>query len=297
MIRAEVIIIGAGPAGIATAIQLKRYGLQAELLEQDEVGGLLRNAHCIENYPGFPEGISGSALVELFKRQLTNAGIRVHSETVLELDYQDGLFLTKTNRREITSPIAVIATGTKPKKMAAPPIPTDAENLFFYEIHPLLGIRDKSIAIIGGGDAAFDYACSLAQRNQVTILNRSPRAKCFPILQDRVSKSGNVALMCDTEIRAITHLERRVFLTCARNPGREKLQIEADCVVVAVGREASLDFVSPELRESLEDLRAAHRLYLVGDVRNGIYRQTAISIGDGLKAAMEIHKTVETPRP
>ncbi|MFH1009913.1 MAG: NAD(P)/FAD-dependent oxidoreductase [bacterium] len=296
MNRADVVIIGAGPAGIATAIQLKRYKIEPELLEQEEIGGLLRNAHWVENYPGFPEGISGLALVGLFKKQLEKTGIRVHSEKVLELDYQDGLFLTKTDCREITSLVTVIATGTKSKKMAAPPIPTEVECHFFYEVHPLLGIQNKIIAIIGGGDAAFDYACSLAQRNRVIILNRSAHAKCVPALQERTAKSGNVEYMCDTRIRTITRADSRVLLMCARNHEQEELRVEADDVVVAIGREASLDFVSPELRESFGHLRSAQRLHLVGDVNNGIYRQTAISIGDGLRAAMEIHKNIASHR-
>lgn len=297
MNRADVVIIGAGPAGIATAIQLKRYGLQAELLEQEEVGGLLRNAHCVENYPGFPDGISGPALVELFRKQLSNAGVKVHFEKVLELNHGNGVFSTSTNRRVITSPVVVIATGTKPKRMVNPPFPNNIEKHLLYEVHPILEIGNKKIAIIGGGDAAFDYACSLSPRNEVTILNHGTRAKCIPILEKRCLKSGKVAYECDVEILAIVQTGERVSLTCARNHGREEFQLEMDYVIAAIGREASLDFVHPDLKESAEQLRSAHKLYFAGDVNNGMYRQTAISVGDGLRAAMEIYQHTGNHRP
>ena len=80
-----VMIIGAGPAGLATAIQLKRYGIHPLLFEGEEVGGLLRNANLVENYPGFPKGVSGSKLVNLFSRQAENLHIDVTHEQVLEL--------------------------------------------------------------------------------------------------------------------------------------------------------------------------------------------------------------------
>ena len=68
----EVAIIGAGPSGIATAIQLKRYGIEPVILEKEEIGGVLKNANLVENYPGFPDGISGPELVKLFKKQVEN---------------------------------------------------------------------------------------------------------------------------------------------------------------------------------------------------------------------------------
>ncbi len=297
MIRAEVVIIGAGPAGIATAIQLKRYGLQAELLEQDEIGGLLRNAHCVENYPGFPEGINGLALVELFRKQLQNAGVSVRFEKALELNYRNDEFVTSTNRSVITSPVVVIATGTKPKRMINPPIPIPIEKQLLYEVYPILGIGNKKIAIIGAGDAAFDYACSLSPRNKVVILNQNTRAKCIPILEERCLKSGNVAYQSNVRILTMTQAGDRVSLTCARNHGQEPFQIQADYVIAAIGREASLDFLHPDLKESAEEPRSAHKLYFVGDVKNGMYRQTAISVGDGLRAAMEIYQHIGNHRP
>ena len=151
-----MVIIGAGPAGLSTAIQLKRYDIEPTLLEKEEIGGLLRNANLVENYPGFPSGVPGPELVKLFKKQLENAQIKVYFEKVLELDYKNGLFSIKTNQKKITCRIVVIASGTKPRKLSNLDLPTEIENHIFYEIYPLTQVTNKKIAIIGAGDAAFD---------------------------------------------------------------------------------------------------------------------------------------------
>ena len=99
----HVIIIGAGPAGLATAIQLKRYGVHPLLFEREQTGGLLRNANLVENYPGFPQGISGLDLVNLFIRQAQNLSIDVTYEEVIELVYDQGIFQARTARQSYAS--------------------------------------------------------------------------------------------------------------------------------------------------------------------------------------------------
>ncbi len=287
----DVIIIGAGPAGIATAIQLKRYNIEPIILEQGEIGGLLRNANLVENYPGFPEGISGLDLIGLFKKQLKNIGVKVNFESVLELEYKNKLFFTKTSHRVIKSKITVIATGTKPRKISAS-ISDDIKDQIFYEIYPILGIKNKKITIIGAGDAAFDYALNLSCKNEVVILNRSKRAKCIPVLMKRCMKSENIAFLCNVSVKEINNERSKPLLTCTYNDSQEKIQINTDYVIVAIGRDPCLNFLGSELKKHLEILINSNKLYLVGDVKNGIYRQTAICVGDGLKAAMEIYNKI-----
>ena len=285
----DVVIIGAGPAGIATAIQLKRCSVETVLLEQEEIGGLLRNANFVENYPGFPEGISGPELVELFKEHLKKAGINVSFERVLELESGDEIFFTRTSKREIRSKIVVIATGTKPKKIPVPPVSDEIKDRIFYEIYPIIGIKNKKVIIIGAGDAAFDYALNLSNMNEVVIVNRSEHSRCLPLLMERCMKPGNISYLCNTGVNEINDADNRLLVTCIRKDSRRKNTVHADYVVFAVGREPCLDFTGRELKNNLENLIKADRLYMVGDVKNKIYRQTAICVGDGIKAAMKIY--------
>ncbi|MCX6832312.1 MAG: NAD(P)/FAD-dependent oxidoreductase, partial [candidate division Zixibacteria bacterium] len=114
----EVAIIGAGPAGIATAIQLRRYGLQVTVFEKNRIGGLLRSANLVENYPGFPQGTSGPNLVRLFEEQLRNSAAEILFEEVVSLCFEDERFVVTTNERTLYPEIVVIASGTRPIELS-----------------------------------------------------------------------------------------------------------------------------------------------------------------------------------
>src|SRR4030042_1737473 len=129
----QVIIVGAGPAGLATAIQLKRYRIQPLLFERAQAGGLLWNANLVENYPGFPLGISGPDLVSRFVRQAQHLRIDVTYEEVIELAYDQEMFQVRSAQKKYTSRLVVIATGTKPLRFADLSIPMDIAERVFYE--------------------------------------------------------------------------------------------------------------------------------------------------------------------
>ena len=111
----------------------------------------------MENYPGFPNGITGSDLIALFKRQLQDTGIQVTRETAVEINYKEDHFVTQTNQRKIISDYAVIATGTIPKTIPDLHIVEDINHRLHYEVYPLLGEKDKTIAIIGAGKACREH--------------------------------------------------------------------------------------------------------------------------------------------
>jgi len=284
----DIVIIGAGPAGISAAIQLKRYGLNPILLEKSDAGGLLINANLVENYPGFPDGITGAKLVALFKKQLENAQIKVDYEEVLRLDYKNTLFHTNTNRRKIVSRIIIIASGTKPIKLSVFDLSPDIAKYIFYDVYPFKRIKNQRIAIIGAGDAAFDYALNLSKKNDVLILNRTKKAKCLPILWQRAMENNNISYFENTIVKNIA-LQNDGLSILLRNDAAE-WNISISYLLVAIGREPSLDFLSENICKSLKRLEKAKSIYLIGDVKNGDYRQTSIAVGDGIRAAMEIYK-------
>ena len=106
----NVAIIGAGPAGIAAGIQLKRYGIIPVIFEKDKPGGLLRNANLVENYPGFPDGISGLELANLFVMQLNKESLNIIIETVKSLDFNNESFIIETSKKAYCFQIVLIAS-------------------------------------------------------------------------------------------------------------------------------------------------------------------------------------------
>ncbi len=286
MNKNKVIIIGAGPSGIAAAIQLKRHNIEPILLEQSEIGGLLRNANLVENYPGFPNGITGPDLIALFKRQLQNTGIQVSQETVVEISYAQNLFVTQTNQREIVTNYAVIAIGTIPKTISDLPIADGIKDRIHYEVYPILGETGKKIAIIGAGDAAFDYALNLVQNNRVLILNRGSNTRCLPLLFERAQNTNNIEYITNIKIRNITNTDDQLALTCNHN--NEIITIECNYLLIAAGRDPNFGIIGNSLKVKTDELIRNRKLYLIGDVVNDRFRQTAICVGNGVRAAMEI---------
>jgi thioredoxin reductase len=292
----EVAIIGAGPAGLATALQLKRYAIHPLLFECNRMGGLLWNANLVENYPGFSGGIPGSQLVERFIEQVKDANIEVIGERVNKLSFQHELFQVETDQQVYLTGMVVIASGTKPKLVADFPIQTGMSDRVFYEVFPILQLKQCRVVIIGAGDAAFDYALSLAPENEVVILNRGEKAKCLPLLWERVSALPGIIYHPETRLSGLYQSQAdKIILECKQANGN--LTLQADYLLYATGREPQLDFISTIEQSEVERLENDGRLYFAGDVKNGIYRQTAIAVGDGIMTAMKIHNHLRGTNP
>jgi len=289
---ADVIIIGAGPAGIAAAIQLKRQGIIPVIIENNIPGGLILNANKIENYPGFPGGISGLQVSKLLKKHLEKWNITPVKDEVVRVNFEEikgnsnsGCFKVKCKKNIFKCRSLIIASGTKPK-VPDVKIPNECKNKIFFEIESLLKIKNKSIAIIGGGDAAFDYALNLSQYNQVKIFNRSAKISALKLLVERVKATEGIMYNQNTNLIEITKHGNQLELFF--NQGKRVKKIISDYLVFAIGREQNLDFLSEELKKNLSNLIMIKRLYLIGDVKNEKLRQLSIAVGDGVKAAMEV---------
>lgn len=283
----QVVIIGAGPAGIAAAIQLKRQSIPFQILERDEVGGLLRNANWVENYPGFPQGINGTGLVQHFQKHLEQWSIHTQHEAVSTVKWENGLFHIQTNLTSFSCSVLIVASGTQPKPISDIQISPEALDHINYEVVPLANEKNKKITIIGAGDAAFDYALNLSGNNKVTILNRGEKYKCLPLLWDRCNQNPNITYYSSVEVKSIDR-ENRLLLIYSNGRGMNQ-NMQADHVIFAIGREPNLGFMDSSIGKQVDILLDKNKLFLIGDVMNGQHRQAAISVGDGIRVAMEIN--------
>ncbi|MDP8237505.1 MAG: NAD(P)/FAD-dependent oxidoreductase [Candidatus Hatepunaea meridiana] len=285
----KVTVVGAGPAGIAAAIQLTRYGIKPVVFEGNVIGGLVHNANRVENYPGFPKGIHGHHLAELFTEQLVEANIEVQKETVLSIAYLKDVFHITTDHRSLTSQIVLLATGTLPRVSSIPGVQNAKGKQVFYEVFPLYGVQGKRIAIVGAGDAAFDYALNLARNNSIVINNRGINKSCLPLLEKRASENKNISYRKMCVLNSVVQNSAELELMWKWNDN--DLKEHTDYLLFAIGRVPNLELLDESTQNRIDELEAKGLMYKIGDVKNGRYRQVSISVGDGVKAAMMVqHK-------
>lgn len=283
----QVGIVGAGPAGITAALQLTRYGIPVALFEAHQPGGLLRNANWVENYPGFPAGIRGQQLADEMTRHLQAVGANVIHQEVHTADWDGSEFLLHTESTILRCHFLIIASGTQAVHLPDGIVKPEASDSVFYEVVHLPQRREAQIAIIGGGDAAFDYALQVSQSNPVTIFNRSQTPRCLPLLWQRASQSSAIRYVPNAQIQSIERRAGNKLEMILNQNGERKIET-AELVLVAIGRQPALNFLSSTLQAQLDSLEQACRCWRIGDVKNGLWRQTAIAVGDGMKAAMQI---------
>ncbi len=291
----QVTILGAGPAGIAAAIYLKRTGLTPIILEKQRPGGLLRHAFLVENYPGFPHGISGTKLADMFVLHLHKLGLSVTKSDVNCVEHKNDAFIVRTEKGEFVSSAIIIASGTTPKKIQFPGTDTLEGKRIFYEPRAIPFRTKKRIIVIGGGDIAFDYTLTLLEKgNDVTILSRS-KPVCLPLLKKRVKQQG--ARLQTSCVPEKIRIHRKSLLLHYRQHD-SIIELPADYLLIACGREPNLSFLSPSLTKHTTENKTFSQmslpgLYFAGDVIRGTCRQTGIAVGDGIYAAMMVHRYIK----
>jgi thioredoxin reductase len=257
------------------------------ILERSHIGGLLRNANLVENYPGFPGGIRGPKLVSRIEEQAQRLDVNIFFEEALVTDFEDGLFRIETCERSLSARFLIAATGTQAIKLPEDQLGPGLEDKVFSEVYPLVECSGKKIVIIGGGDAAFDYALNLAGENQVRILIRGEEFKALPLLIKRAQAHPDVTIQSGIEVDII-ELDQDGKLHLSLNNPDGQTRLTSDFLIAAIGREPDTSFASPSIIKQMDRLQEERQLYLIGDLKNGAFRQTAIAVGDGLMAAMEI---------
>lgn len=293
MDNCQVIIIGAGPSGLAAAIQLKRQGIGCLVLEKNRPGGLLQNANLVENYPGFPEGIKGPDLARLFTMQADRNDVEIVIAEVTALEYEDDRFIVTSQDQNYEAKIVLLGSGTQPKTLPGLTMPPNCLDLVHYEVAALSEIHEQQLVIVGAGDAAFDYALNLAERNnRVTILNRSDKSAALALLQTRVELSDQISYLTNSSVKSISRTADN-GLQIDISQGENALPIAADHLLIAIGREPADKFLTDRLKKQLSRLQADGRLYIVGDLNAGMFRQTSIATGEAVRAAMMIQQKLE----
>ncbi len=291
----DLAVIGAGPAGLAAAVQATRQGLAVALLEADRPGGLLHHADLVENYLGVG-WIAGHELAARLVAQAARSGVRAVRAAVERIALQAGgrYRLELAAGPAVEARGVVVATGTRPADPGLPGAAEQGGTRWFRGVPELLaswsGEPGRAV-VVGGGDIAFDGAVSLRRRGwDVTVLVRGTAPRALGLLSRRLDGLG-VAVSLDSAVSRVVAAGDALRLEGAR--GGEPAAWHADRVLAAVGREPALPPIV-DLRggagaapcASPAEASTLPRLWLAGDVARGRDRQASIAAGDGVAAAM-----------
>ena len=289
----DVGIIGMGPAGIAASIYLKRAGFNLITFEKERIGGLLLNAHFVENYPGFFEGISGEKLCKSMEKHLEKWNIIPKFQKINEISFENKYFTLKSINHKYPVKAVIIATGTFPKKIDIPGEEESIGKKIFYEVKDLLPIikPNNTCIVIGGGDAGFDYSLNLAENGvSVDLFFRTDKPKCLALLEKRVKESNNIII--HPLLESLEFIDKNgkivtIFKSSEMDDdsfdSKEKFSITSDYVLIACGRKPYDDILKENMEKSNID-----GFYFAGDVITGKFRQVGIAVGEGISAAIKV---------
>lgn len=284
----RVVIVGAGPAGLAAGIHCARAGLQHLVLERERPGGLLWAAGLVECYPGFPKGIVGPDLAERMVAQALELGVRVERAEATALDWTGKGFELTVNGTVCEARAVVLATGTRPRPFDGLPLPDgpQAQRIQHRTDRLPACLDGQRVWISGGGDAALDSALQLVRRGaRVAVAVRARRARALGLLVERALAAG-VSLHTERAICAVGAHGSGLQLCFEGQDGVVEL---ADWLLVCHGRDPALrlwhHLASPVARLPANMESHFPGLFLAGDLLRGRCRYAAVATGDGTRAA------------
>ena len=300
----DLIIIGGGPAGLTAGIYATRGRLNTLLLDKLAPGGLVATTEWVENYPGFPEGITGADLMKKMEEQAQKFGLEIISITeVLSVDFKNKIKTIKVEEDEYQSKAVIVATGTEPKKLNIPGEDKFRGRGVSYCATcdgPLF--KDKDIVVIGAGSSGVQEGLYLLRFvKSATVVEFLPHMTAEKILQERALKEPKMKFYINHMVTSINGENKVESVTIkSRQTGEEK-KIEAQGVFFYVGLNPMTGFLKEEIELDKwgyilagEDTKTSvPGVFAAGDVRQKILRQITTAIGDGATAAFMAERYVE----
>lgn len=296
----DLIIIGAGPAGLTAAIYAGRFRLKTLLLEKMSPGGQIMLSPSIENYPGFPEGISSFDLMNNFKTQVDSLGVEIKMEEVLGIANSASGYSIKTPEASYEAKSIILASGAQSKRLSVL-----GEDKFIGRGVSYCGTcdgplyRNKKVVVVGGGDRALEDAIFLATyASQVTLVHRRQEFRASKILQEKLRHNEKINFALDCVVEEICG-DAKVNMVKVRNVKNNSLaEISCDGVFIFVGIKPNTEFLKKQL--PLDEFgfiitapdagTGAKGVFACGDCCKKSLYQVVTACGEGAIAADSAHK-------
>ncbi len=299
----DVVIIGGGAAGLAAAIYSVRAMLKTLVIEKQAVGGQILYTGEIENYPGFPEPISGTDLAMLYQKQAERFGTEFAYDAVKALDIQGPVKRVIGEEREYTSKTVIVATGGEHNKLDVPgEEELSGRGVSYCATCDGNFFKDMDVTVVGGGDAALDEGLYLTHMTKsVTVVHRRDQLRASRILQQRAFDNPKMHFIWDSVVQEIKGNGAVKSVVLKNVKSGEVSERSTDGVFVYIGFHPINDF----MRGSVELDKAGHvvtdlqmhtnvpGVFAAGDVRTFSDRQLGNAVGDGIAAALAAYRYIQ----
>jgi len=301
MNKSELVVIGGGPAGLTAAIYASRALIETLVIEKMLPGGQPALTTYIENYPGFPEGVSGVEFAQRLESQAEKFGAKIiTSKPVSRVIQVEDVFQIETEDETFLAEAIIVATGTSPRKLD---IPGEKEfvgrGISYCAICDGAFYKDKVVAVVGGGDSAVDEAIYLTRfASKVYLIHRRAQLRAEKILQERAFSNPKISFIWDTIVKSIEGNKKVEKLRLLNVKNQEEMELGVDGIFVYMGSIPNSSIVKDlmQLGENGYIITDAMMrtnvpgIFAAGDVRNTVLRQLATAVGDGAIAANSAEK-------
>lgn len=301
----DVLMVGAGPTALAAAIYTTREDLDTVLYEKGVIGGLASITDWVDNYPGFPDGISGLDLGENLRKQAERFGAKIELGEVMQIKRENDQLIVDTTDGPIKTKSVLIATGSDYKKLG---IPGEAE-YFARGVHYCATCdgafyRDRKLVVVGGGNSAVQEAIFLTKyASHIDLLVRGPKMRASDVLQKELEKhKDKITIRFNTTTDEIVATDNKVTSVKGTHDGSKQVEIETDGVFIFIGLLPNTQFLKNTAVE-LDEIgliktddkleTAIPGVFAAGDVRSGATMQIASAVGEGATAALRIREHLD----
>ena len=298
--RYDVVIIGGGPAGLTAGLYASRARLDTLLIERGLFGGQITTSEHVENFPGFPQGLSGMELGQLMTEQSTKYGLKTITAEAKGLVTRTGQHIVKTSEGDFMTKTVIIAGGSQRQKLG---VPGEEEfigkGVSYCATCDGAFFQDMPVAIVGGGDAAISEALHLAKfASKVTLIHRRNELRATRILQERAFAEPKLQFLWETTVEAVEgeQFVKKLKINHVKTGAKSDLEVAG--VFVSIGFKPDTEYLRTILpldsighiitNEKMET--EVSGILAAGDIRHNSARQVVTAAGDGATAAINVER-------